>query len=37
VDFAIPFYDPLSLDREFITRRSPFNQLQIHIALGHAF
>lgn len=37
VDFAIPLYDPLSLDREFITRRSPFNQLQIHIALGHAF
>lgn len=37
VDFAIPVYDPLSKDREFITRRSPLEQIQIHIALGHAF
>lgn len=37
VDFAIPLYDPLSPDREFITSRAPFDEIQIHIALGHAF
>ncbi len=37
VDFAVPVYDPLSLDREFITRRAPLDAIQIHIALGHAF
>lgn len=37
VDFAVPLYDPLSPDREFITKRSPLNNIQIHVALGHAF
>jgi len=34
---ATKLNDPTSPDRPFITRRIPFQDLQLHIGLGHAF
>lgn len=37
IDLATKLYDPTSPDRTFITQRNIFDDMQLHIGLGHAF